>query len=60
MPLMPLPGAQPGFHRALPQQTPTKLAYDGKDLEIMVKGIVHDDFARLLDHFITVTPRHVR
>jgi Uma2 family endonuclease len=28
------------------------LAYDGKDLEIMVKGPVHNDFASLLDRFI--------
>ena len=28
--------------RALPQQTPTKLAYDGKDLEIMVNDRQHE------------------
>jgi hypothetical protein len=38
--------------RALPPQTPAKLVYDGKDLEIMVKGPVHNDFASLFDRFI--------
>ena len=29
------------------------MAYDGKDLEIMVKGPVHDHYGRLLDRLIT-------
>ena len=29
------------------------MAFDGKDLEIMVKGPVHDNYGRLLDRFIT-------
>ena len=44
----------------LPPQTPAKLAYDGKDLEIMVKGPVHNDFASLFDRFIRLVARHFR
>jgi Uma2 family endonuclease len=48
-----------GFHvyetliNATPPRTAIRMAYDGKDLEIMVKGPVHDNFGRLLDRFIT-------
>jgi len=39
--------------RATPPRTAVRMAYDGKDLEIMVKGPVHDNYGRLLDRFIT-------
>ena len=47
-----------GFHvyetliRAIPPRTAIRMAYDGRDLEIMVKGPVHDNYGRLLDRFI--------
>ena len=39
--------------RATPARTAVRMAYDGKDLEIVVKGPVHDHYDRLLDRFIT-------
>jgi len=39
--------------RATPPRTAVRMASDGKDLEIMVKGPVHDNYGRLLDRFIT-------
>ena len=39
--------------RATPPRTAVRMAFDGKDLEIMVKGPVHDNYGRLLDRFIT-------
>jgi Uma2 family endonuclease len=36
----------------LSESTPIRTAFDGKDLEIMVKGPVHDHFAELLDLFV--------
>jgi Uma2 family endonuclease len=48
-----------GFHvyetlvRGVPPRTAIRLAYDGRDLEIMVKGPLHDNYGRLLDRFIT-------
>jgi len=39
--------------RATPARTAIRMAYDGKDLEIMVKGPVHDHYGRLLDRLIT-------
>ena len=39
--------------RATPPRTVVRMAFDGKDLEIMVKGPVHDNYGRLLDRFIT-------
>ena len=39
--------------RATPPRTMVRMAFDGKDLEIMVKGPVHDNYGRLLDRFIT-------
>lgn len=47
-------GVYESLARALPRQTPAKLAYDGEDLEIMVKGPVHNDFASVFDRFIRV------
>jgi len=37
---------------AAPARTAIRMAYDGRDLEIMVKGPVHENFARLLDRFV--------
>ena len=39
--------------RATRARTAVRMAYDGKDLEIMVKGPVHDHYGRLLDRLIT-------
>ncbi len=52
-----IPGV--GFHvyetlvRALPERTAIRVAYDGRDMEIMVKGPIHNDYAWLLDRFVT-------
>jgi Uma2 family endonuclease len=40
--------------RATPERTAIRMAYDGKDMEIMVKGPIHDYYANLLDRLITV------
>jgi Uma2 family endonuclease len=53
-----IPGV--GFHvyetlvRALPERTAIRVAYDGRDMEIMVKGPIHNDYARIIDRFVTV------
>jgi Uma2 family endonuclease len=39
------------FVDALPEGSPIRLAFDGKDLEILVTGPLHDDYADLLDAF---------
>ena len=41
--------------RATPERTAIRMAYDGKDLEIMVKGPVHDHYSHFLDRLIQVT-----
>ena len=43
--------------RATPERTAIRMAFDGKDLEIMVTGPVHDDYCWLLDRFIGVVAR---
>jgi Uma2 family endonuclease len=40
------------FVKNLPESTPVRTAFDGRNMEIMVKGPVHDHFARFLDQFI--------
>jgi len=40
--------------RATPPRTAVRMAYDGKDLEIMVKGPIHDHYADLVHRLITV------
>lgn len=40
--------------RGLPERTAIRVAYDGRDMEIMVKGPIHNDYARLLDRLISV------
>jgi Uma2 family endonuclease len=39
------------FVDLLPEGSPIRASYDGSDLEIMVTGLLHDDFADLLDAF---------
>ena len=50
-----IPGAPWELYEAfvdlLPERSPVRASYDGKDLEIMVTGPLHDDFADLLDAF---------
>ena len=43
------------FAWANPEGSAIRMAYDGKDLEIMVTSHIHDDFGCLLDRFIVVT-----
>ncbi len=40
------------FVELLPESSAIRTAFNGKDMEIMVKGPVHNDFARLLDLFV--------
>ena len=40
------------FVNNLPESTPIRTAFDGRSMEIMVKGPVHDHFARFLEQFI--------
>jgi Uma2 family endonuclease len=37
--------------QALPERSPVRMAFDGRSLEIMVKGPVHEDFRGLLGRF---------
>src|SRR5271157_6525247 len=41
-----------GFVRNLHESSPIRTAFDGRDMEIMVKGGVHDHFAELLGLFV--------
>ncbi len=41
-----------GFVKNLPENSPIRTAFDGRDMEIMVKGAMHDQFADLLNDFI--------
>jgi Uma2 family endonuclease len=56
-----IPGVRWSFYEtfvdALPECSPVRLAYDGKDLEIMVTGSLHGDFADLLDAFFKAVAR---
>jgi hypothetical protein len=40
------------FVKNLPERSAIRTAFDGRDMEIMVKGPVHDHFARLLELFV--------
>jgi len=42
------------FVEMLPEGSPIRTAFDGKDMEIMVTGPLHDDFADVLDQFVKV------
>ena len=44
-------GLYEAFVDALPEGSQVRLAYDGKDLEVMTTGPLHDDYADLLDAF---------
>ena len=37
---------------SLPEGSPVRMAYDGRSLEIMVKGPVHENFRDLLGRFV--------
>ena len=39
------------FVRMLPEGSPIRVAFDGRTLELMVTGPIHDDLAELLDTF---------
>jgi Uma2 family endonuclease len=39
---------------SLPERTPIRMAYDGRNLEIMVKGPLHESFRDLLGRFVRV------
>ena len=39
---------------SLPERTPIRMAYDGRNLEIMVKGPLHENFRDLLGRFVRV------
>ncbi len=40
------------FVELLPDSTPVRVAFDGRSMEIMVKGPIHDHFARYLEAFL--------
>jgi Uma2 family endonuclease len=40
------------FVKNLPERSAIRTAFDGRDMEIIVKGPVHDHFARLLELFV--------
>jgi len=56
-----IPGVRWSFYEtfvdALPEGSPVRLAYDGRDLEITVTGPLHHDFADLLDAFFKAVAR---
>lgn len=39
--------------RGLPERTAVRVAYDGRDMEIMTAGPIHNDYAWLLDRCVT-------
>ena len=45
---------------AVSPRTSIRMAYDGRDLEILVKGPVHDHFGRLVDRFIVTIAAALR
>jgi Uma2 family endonuclease len=42
------------FVKNLPESSTIRTAFDGRDMEIMVKGLIHDYFADLLDDLIKI------
>ncbi|MFO0891201.1 MAG: Uma2 family endonuclease [Isosphaeraceae bacterium] len=40
------------FVERLPESSPIRVAFDGRSMEIMTKGPVHDHFGRLLEQFV--------
>ncbi len=45
---------------SLPESTPVRMAYDGRNLEIMTKGPDHEDYRQLLGHLVVETARALR
>ena len=45
-------GFTKSFVEMLPESSPIRMAFDGRNMEIMVKGPVHDHFSQLLDMFV--------
>ncbi len=38
--------------RSLPESTPIRMAYDGRSMELMVKGRKHDNYRELLGEIV--------
>lgn len=55
---LPIPGfsfrAYEIWVESLPERSPVRMAYDGRSLEIMVKGPMHEDFRGVLGRFVEV------
>ncbi|HMF38801.1 MAG TPA: Uma2 family endonuclease [Isosphaeraceae bacterium] len=45
---------------ALPESTPVRMAYDGRDLEIMTKGPDHEDYRQVLGHLVVEIARSLK
>ena len=45
---------------SLPESTRVRMAYDGRDLEIMTKGPDHEDYRQLLGHLVVEIARWLR
>ena len=45
---------------SLPESTPVRMAYDGRDLEIMTKGPDHEDYRQLLGHLVVEIARSLK
>ena len=45
---------------SLPEPTPVRMAYDGRDLEIMTKGPDHEDYRQLLGHLVVEIARSLK
>jgi Uma2 family endonuclease len=45
---------------SLPESTPVRMAYDGRDLELMTKGPDHEDYRQLLGHVVVEIARFLK
>jgi Uma2 family endonuclease len=45
---------------SLPESTPVRMAYDGRDLELMTKGPDHEDYRQLLGHLVVEIARSLK
>ncbi len=45
---------------ALPESTPVRMAYDGRNLEIMTKGPDHEGYRQLLGHLVVEIARSLK
>ncbi len=45
---------------SLPESTPVRMAYDGRDLEITTKGPDHEDYRQLLGHLVVEIARSLK